>query len=205
MSLTLPNTKRWYLIFGLWLLPLIYMAYLIAINQSGLGADPAKGLVDLSGEIAIYSLIIALSITPVRKLLHQGWLARFRRMSGLFAFFYAFCHFSFYSIFLLQLDLSRIGYEIANRPYILVGAAAVVLYLPLVATSTKAMQRRLKRNWVRLHKLVYVIAVLAVIHVIWLKKLGIYDAKLIASLMALLLGYRLVLAIKPRLFRKSSA
>ena len=67
------------------------------------------------------------------------------------------------------------------------------------------MQRRLKRNWVRLHKLVYVIAVLAVIHVIWLKKLGIYDVKLIASLMALLLGYRLVLAIKPKLFRKSSA
>ena len=95
---SLPNTKRWYLIFGLWLLPLIYMAYLIAIDQSGLGADPAKGLVDLSGEIAIYSLIIALSITPVRKLLHQGWLARFRRMSGLFAFFYALCHFSFYSI-----------------------------------------------------------------------------------------------------------
>jgi len=113
-------------------------------------------------------------------------------MTGLFAFFYALVHFLIYSILLLGLDLSQLGNELTQRPYIIVGFTALLLYVPLAITSTHGWQLRLKRNWVRLHKLVYVIGILAVIHMTWLKKLGLTTTWPYALALVILLGIRIL-------------
>ena len=117
-------------------------------------------------------------------------------MAGLFAFFYAIVHFLVYIGFFLQLDFSRIYQEIIHRPYIIVGAIALILYLPLAITSTKQWQRRLKRNWIKLHKLVYLIGILAVIHMTWLKKVGLMDTWPYALILVVLLLIRLIPKLK---------
>lgn len=184
------------LMFGILLLPFLWMAYQTVLAPQSLGADPAKALVDHSGEWAIRSILFALAITPLRILTGlTGWI-HWRRMAGLFAFFYALVHFLVYIGFFLQLDFSRIYQEIIHRPYIIVGAIALVLYLPLAITSTKEWQRRLKRNWMKLHKLVYLIGILAVIHMTWLKKVGLMDTWPYALILVVLLLIRFIPKLK---------
>jgi sulfoxide reductase heme-binding subunit YedZ len=184
------------LTFGLLLLPLLWMLYQAVLAPQLLGADPAKALVDQTGEWAIRSILFALAITPLRILTGlTGWI-HWRRMAGLFAFFYALAHFLVYIGFFLQLDLSRIYQEIIQRPYIIVGAIALILYLPLVITSTQQWQRRLKRNWIKLHKLVYLIGILAVIHMTWLKKIGLMDTWPYALILMVLLLIRFIPKLK---------
>lgn len=183
------------------LLPFTWMAYAVLLAPQYLGADPAKALVDQSGLWAIRSILLALAITPLRIVSGQAWWIHLRRMTGLYAFFYACIHFAVYSVFLLQLDFSRIATELVQRPYIIVGALALILYVPLAITSTQGWKKTLKRNWVKLHRLVYAIGVLAVIHMTWLKKVGLYDTWPYALILAVLLLIRLY----PLLKRKAAA
>ena len=162
-------------VFVLLLLPALWMLYQAIFAQSLLGPDPAKALVDQSGLWAIRAILLALMVTPLRIVTQQSYLLIYRRMTGLYAFFYALIHFLVYALLLLGGDLAQLGTELIRRPYIVVGFLALLLYVPLAITSTQGWQRRLKRNWVRLHQAVYVIGILAVVHMTWLKKVGLYD------------------------------
>lgn len=179
-------------VFILLLLPALWMIYQALIAPALLGPDPAKSLVDQSGLWAIRAILLSLAMTPLRLLTKQTWWILYRRMTGLYAFFYALIHFLIYSLLLLGADLSRIGEELTRRPYIIVGMIALIFYIPLAITSTHAWQRRLKRNWARLHQLVYVIGILAVVHMTWLKKVGLYDTWPYALILVFLLGIRIV-------------
>ncbi len=159
-------------------------------GSDALGADPIAEIEHRTGLWALRMLMITLAITPLRQLSGKPVLLRFRRMLGLYAFFYACLHFSAY----LGLDLrgywTQIFEEIVKRPYITVGFSAWLLLLPLAITSTKGWIRRLGRNWARLHKLVYGIGVLAVLHFWWLVKSDIREPLLYAVILAVLLGWR---------------
>ena len=158
--------------------------------SDALGADPIAEIEHRTGLWALRMLMITLAITPLRQLTGQPVLIRFRRMLGLYAFFYASLHLAAY----LGLDLrgywAQIFEEIVKRPYITVGFTAWLLLLPLAITSTKGWIKRLGRNWGRLHKLVYVIGVLAVLHFWWLVKSDIREPLLYAGILAVLLGWR---------------
>jgi methionine sulfoxide reductase heme-binding subunit len=160
-------------------------------GSDALGADPVAEVEHRLGLWALRLLMIALAITPLRQLTGQPVLIRFRRMLGLYAFFYACLHFAAY----LGLDLrgywTQIFAEIVKRPYITVGFSAWLLLVPLAITSTKGWIKRLGRNWGRLHKLVYAVGVLAVLHFWWLVKSDIREPLLYASILAALLGWRL--------------
>ena len=155
-----------------------------------LGADPVAEIEHRLGLWALRFLLITLAITPLRQLTGQPVLIRFRRMLGLYAFFYACLHLAAY----LGLDLrgywTQIFEDIVKRPYITVGFAAWLLLVPLAITSTKGWIKRLGRNWSRLHKLVYAIGVLAVLHFWWLVKSDIREPLLYATILAVLLGWR---------------
>lgn len=155
-----------------------------------LGADPVAEIEHRLGLWALRFLMCALAVTPLRQLTGKPVLVRFRRMLGLYAFFYVCLHFAAY----LGLDLrgywTQVFEDIAKRPYITVGFAAWLLLLPLAITSTTGWIRRLGRNWTRLHKLVYAIGVLAVLHFWWLVKSDIREPALYAGILAVLLGWR---------------
>ena len=156
---------------GFLLLPFIWLAYLAWHNM--LGADPAKKLVDETGLWAFRILLLSLSMTPLKNWTGSSIWIHYRRMTGLFAFFYVLMHLCIYIFLLFGAQWAFIGAELIKRPYIIVGFSAFVLLIPLAMTSTKAWQKRLGKNWVKLHKLVYLISILGLIHFIWLKKLGI--------------------------------
>ncbi|HYG04926.1 MAG TPA: protein-methionine-sulfoxide reductase heme-binding subunit MsrQ [Stenotrophomonas sp.] len=159
-------------------------------GSDALGADPVAEIEHRTGLWALRLLLLTLAITPLRQLTGQPVLIRFRRMLGLYAFFYASLHLAAY----LSLDLrgywTQIFEEIVKRPYLTVGFLAWLLLVPLAITSTQGWIRRLKRNWGRLHKLVYAIGVLAVLHFWWLVKSDIREPALYAGLLAVLLGWR---------------
>nr|WP_255656553.1 protein-methionine-sulfoxide reductase heme-binding subunit MsrQ [Lysobacter lactosilyticus] len=163
----------------------------VAQTGSGLGADPVAEIEHFLGLWALRFLMIALAITPLRQLTGQSVLVRFRRMLGLYAFFYACLHFSAFLVLDLRGYWTQIFEEIVKRPYITVGFAAWLLLVPLAITSTKGWIKRLGRNWVRLHKLVYAVGVLAVLHFWWLVKSDIREPALYAGILAVLLGWRL--------------
>lgn len=169
----------------------------------GLGADPVAEIEHRLGLWALRFLMLTLAITPLRQLTGQPVLLRFRRMLGLYAFAYATLHFSAYLVLDLRGYWTQIFEEIVKRPYITVGFAAWLMLTPLALTSTQAAIRRLGRNWARLHRLVYVIAVLAVLHFWWLVKSDIREPALYAGILALLLGWRVWKKISAR--RKAAA
>lgn len=162
-----------------------------ALNDR-LGADPVAALTHQTGEWALRLLLLGLAMSPLRLLLKAAWPIRFRRLIGLYAFFYASLHFAIY----LFLDLgigywSQIGADILKRPFITVGFTAWLLLLPLALTSNRWMMQLLKKNWQRLHRLVYAIAVLAVLHFWWLVKSDIREPMLYALVLTLLLAIRI--------------
>lgn len=182
------------IVFLLFLAPALYYFYAVYLALTGgenlLGPDPASALALATGEWSIRILIASLAITPLRYLLKMPRLWTFRRMIGLFALFYVSLHLLVFLMFLLQWQWADIGTEIIERPYITIGFTAFVLMVPLGLTSTHWAQRKLKRNWKRLHRLVYVINVLAVIHVLWIVRSSYFDALLYGSLVFVLLLYR---------------
>ena len=156
-----------------------------------LGADPVAEIEHRLGLWALRLLLLALAVTPLRQLTGQAALVRFRRMLGLYAFAYASLHFAAW----LALDLrgywTQVFEEIAKRPYITVGFAAWLLLVPLAVTSTQGWMRRLGRRWGQLHRLVYAIAILAVLHFWWIVKSDYREPLLYAAILAVLLGWRL--------------
>lgn len=177
---------------ALWLLCLIPLARLVYLALSGgLGANPIEFITRSTGTWTLVGLLVTLSVTPLRKLSGRAWLIRFRRLLGLFAFFYACLHFTTY-IWLDQFfDPAGIVRDVIKRPFITVGFAAFVLLIPLAATSTQRMMKRLSRNWQRLHRLVYIIASLGVVHYWWLVKKDITQPLIYACVLAVLLAMRL--------------
>ena len=187
MGAVLRNRKLW--LFAACLLPLVRLAILGA--SGGLGANPIEFITHSTGTWTLVGLLATLSVTPLRRLTGRAGLIRYRRMLGLFAFFYACLHFITY-IWLDQFfDLAGIGKDIVKRPFITVGFAAFVLLIPLAATSNHAMMRRLGRHWQQLHRLIYPIAVLGVIHYVWLVKKDVTQPLLFGAVLALLLAMRL--------------
>lgn len=171
------------------LLPLLRLA--LCGLSGGLGVNPIEFITRSTGTWTLVMLLLTLCVTPLRRLSGWSWLVRLRRMLGLFAFFYVCLHFTTY-IWLDQFfDWHSIVKDVYKRPFITVGFSAFVLLLPLALTSTDAMMRRLKRNWGRLHQLVYLIALLAVTHYWWLVKKDITQPAIYAAWLALLLGMRL--------------
>jgi len=160
-----------------------------AVNDT-LGTNPVETMTHETGEWTLRFLLITLMITPLRRLSGNNWLIKLRRMSGLFAFFYACLHFMTYIWFDHYFDWMEIVKDIPKRPFITIGFTAFLLLIPLAATSTNRMMRRLKKNWTRLHKLVYVIAVLGVLHFLWLVKADVLEPLVYAVILLILLGYR---------------
>jgi sulfoxide reductase heme-binding subunit YedZ len=165
----------------------------------GLGANPVERILDVCGTTGLNLLMLTLCVTPIRRGTGINRLVAFRRLLGLFAFFYVALHFSTYTLLDLGLMFQpRFAWDtllvdITERPYITVGFTALVLLIPLAVTSTRALQRRLGRNWAKLHRLVYVAAILGVVHFWWQKKsdADVAEPLLYAFLLAVLLGARL--------------
>jgi methionine sulfoxide reductase heme-binding subunit len=183
-------------VFLLCLAPGAYLAYAVYLAFTGgenlLGPDPAQFLSLETGEWAIRLLILSLAITPLRYLLNWPYAFRFRRMIGLFAYFYVCMHLLVFLMFLLQWEWGAIGREIAERPFITIGFAGFILLTLLALTSFNAAQRKLGRNWKRLHRLTYAASILGVLHVVWIVRSSYFDAVLYGTLVIVLLGYRLL-------------
>ncbi len=174
-------------LFVLSLLPLVRVAYLVLTARA---VNPIELITRSTGTWTLVFLMVTLSITPLRKLTGWNVLIKFRRMLGLFAFFYVFLHFSTYIWLDQSFDFTHILKDIYKRPFITVGFAAFVLMLPLAITSTDSMMRRLRRNWTRLHYAIYPIAILGVLHYWWLVKRDITQPIIYAVILGVLLGYR---------------
>jgi methionine sulfoxide reductase heme-binding subunit len=180
--------------------PLVFVASLVplawllcgAFNLFGesLGADPVKKLEHEFGKTALNFLLLTLLVTPVKNLAGLPHVLRLRRMLGLFAFFYVVLHFTVYLVLDLELNFRTLFADIAKRPYITIGFAALLLLIPLAVTSTNRMMRRLGRRWQKLHRLIYVIAVLGVWHFYWQVKRDVREPLIYAAILAVLLGYR---------------
>jgi sulfoxide reductase heme-binding subunit YedZ len=184
-------------LFAACLVPLARLAWLAA--HGGLGANPIEYVTHSTGWWTLSFLLLTLTVTPLRRLANAAWLLRLRRMLGLFAFFYACLHFTTYVWLDQFFDLGDIAKDVAKRPFITIGFAAFVLLLPLAATSTNAMVRRLgARRWQNLHRLVYVIATLGVAHFWWLVKKDVTEPLWFAALLAALLAWRLAHARRQR-------
>lgn len=178
-------------LFAACLLPLAGLAYSLIADT--LGANPIEALTRGLGDWTLRFLLLTLAVTPLRRLAGVPWLIQLRRMLGLFAFFYAALHFVSY-IWLDQFfDWGEIARDIVKRPFITVGFAAFLLLVPLAATSTNAMVRRLGgRRWRGLHRAVYAIAIFGVLHYWWMVKKDVTQPAIYAVLLAILLGLRLL-------------
>lgn len=178
-------------LFAAALLPLARLFYLGFTD--GLGANPVEFVARSLGTWALVMLCVTLSITPLRWATQWAWLIRLRRMAGLFCFFYAFLHLLAYAVLDHWLDIAAIAADIVKRPFITAGFAAFIMLVPLAATSTNAMVKRLGgRNWQRLHRLVYLIAVVVVLHFWWHKagKNDFAEPTIYALIVGALLGVR---------------
>lgn len=202
------------------LLPLIVLALQLFSEQlnSGpllakfgldpdLGANPIQKLTFTTGDTTLILLCVTLAITPLRRLTGQPWLIKLRRMFGLFAFFYACVHFSIYWVDLFysaqlvnhSLDLAGVFRDVAKRPFVTAGFTALVLMVPLAITSTSGWIRRLGgKRWQQLHRLVYWSAIAGVVHFWWQVKSDIRKPLLFAVIVAVLLGYRAIYALRNR-------
>lgn len=187
---------------AIWAACLAPLALLVlrAFGYAGtLGANPVEHILDVCGTTGLNLLMLTLCVTPIRRSTGINRLVSFRRLLGLFAFFYLALHFSTYAlldlglIFQPQFAWDTLLVDITERPYITVGFTALVLLIPLAITSTRGMQRRLGRNWSRLHRVVYAVAILGVVHFWWQKKsdADVGEPLLYAFLLAVLLGVRL--------------
>ena len=167
---------------------------------AGLGPNPVEALEHGTGDWTLRFLLITLAITPLRKILRVPALIKFRRMFGLFAFFYGCLHFATYIGVDKFFNVHEIFADVVKRKYITVGFAAFVLLIPLAVTSTAGWIRRLGgKRWQALHRLIYISAIAGVIHYLWLVKLDIRTPMEYEAILILLLGYRAFVWLRPRL------
>ena len=177
---------------------LVYGAF-----TDGLTANPIDYLTDTTGTTALACLVLSLTVTPLRRLTGWNELIRLRRMLGLFAFFYACLHLLTWSVLDWFFDVASMASDIVERPFITIGMVTFLLLLSLAVTSTAAMIRRMGKRWLQLHRLAYVAAVTAVVHVWWLVKADIREPRLWAFALGILFGFRLWWALRTRLFLRS--
>jgi sulfoxide reductase heme-binding subunit YedZ len=184
-------------VFALCLVPALLLGW--KALQSELGANPIEFITHWTGDWTIRFLCITLSITPLRKLLRLPELIRFRRMLGLFAFFYASLHFLTWLVLDKFFDWNEIVKDVVKRPFITAGFTAFVLLIPLAVTSTRGSIRRLGgKRWQQIHRLIYVIACAGVVHYYWLVKSDIRLPVFYGAIVAVLLGYRVVDSLMKR-------
>lgn len=185
------------LVFALCLLPFAWLlrgAVLSTMSTNVLGANPAEALIRATGDWTLRFLCLTLAITPLRRIAHQPALARLRRMLGLFTFFYGCLHFLCYSWLDMGLVVDDILRDIAKRPFILVGTIALLLMLPLAATSfNRAVKALGSRRWQLLHRAVYAVVLLGLLHFFWMRsaKSNYAEVAVYAVIVALLLGWRM--------------
>ncbi len=179
------------LVFSACLAPLVLLL-LRAFEVTGLdlGTNPIEELLHELGRWGLKFLLLTLAVTPVRRWTGWSWLIRYRRMLGLFAFFYALLHFLVYMVLDQGMEVRLVIEDILKRPYITLGMTGLLLMIPLAATSTKAMMRKLGRRWKTLHRLVYVVAILGVWHFYWQVKLDTLQPLIYAAILAVLLAAR---------------
>lgn len=163
----------------------------LGIGDLSLGPNPVAELIDTMGKTALNILLITLAVSPLRRLTKWNVFVIYRRMLGLFSFFYLAVHFTAYAVLDLQLAWSTIFVDVTQRPYTVAGMLALLIMIPLAITSTRGFQRRMKRNWSRLHQGVYAIGILAVVHYIWQTKLDMLEPLIYALILTVLLGERL--------------
>ncbi|WP_293777811.1 protein-methionine-sulfoxide reductase heme-binding subunit MsrQ [uncultured Oxalicibacterium sp.] len=178
-------------------LPFLRLAW--AIYADALGANPIEFITRNTGDWTLYLLCITLAVTPLRRVSGWNWLLRLRRMLGLFTFFYATLHFTTFLWFDHFFDLAEMWKDVIRRPFIAVGFAAFVLLIPLAVTSTNAMVKRLGgKRWIWLHRLIYVIALLAILHYWWMKagKNDLEQPLIFGVIVLLLLGMRVVWSLR---------
>ncbi|MGE4241687.1 sulfite oxidase heme-binding subunit YedZ [Ramlibacter sp.] len=181
------------LVFVLSLLPFAWLAYGAFTNN--LGANPAESLIRSTGDWALRFLCLTLAITPLRVMTGTPTLQRIRRMLGLFMYFYVVVHLLCYGGFDMGFDLAEIGRDIVKRPFILVGFAAFLLLTPLAATSfNRAVKALGAKRWQLLHRLVYAVAALAILHFFWMRagKNDFAEVAVYAAILGALLGWRIV-------------
>jgi sulfoxide reductase heme-binding subunit YedZ len=190
-----------------WFKPVIFLACLIPLAllgwkayTSALGANPIEVITHATGDWTLRFLLITLAVTPIRKLTRQLWLICYRRMFGLFAFFYGTLHFLTYIWLDKFFDLHEMLHDVAKRRFITVGFTGFVLLIPLAITSTTGWIRRLGgKRWQALHRLIYFSAIAGVIHYWWLVKADIRDPMKYGAILAVLLGYRIAVWAGPKL------
>lgn len=183
-------------VFCVCLIPFFYLFLQLLLNN--LGPDPGDALSLETGEWTLRFLIATLAITPARQLAGIKSLNRYRRMIGLFVLFYAICHFLVFMMFILGFRWLALYQEILERPYITVGFSAFLILVALGVTSPKAMVRKLGKNWKRLHRLVYVAAVLGMVHMVWILRSDFGEALLYGIIISGLLVYRVVHHLRVR-------
>ena len=192
------------LVFVLLLAPFGYGVLQVALIVAGqpheLGADPAKALVLFTGEWSIRLILAGLAVTTLARMTGYTQIMRFRRMVGLFAFFYVTVHLSSYLGFLLGLRFDELIVDVIKRPYITVGFLAWLMLVPLAATSNRFMVRKLGRRWRILHRLVYPVSMLCVLHVLWQARADLGEPIVYGAVLAGLLGergYRTLVSRRP--------
>jgi len=193
----------WWVLFLLALSPALYYWTLFTVDPRSLGVDALEVVLEGMGKWALWMLLITLSCSPLSR--HTAFKAvRYRRMLGLYCFFYASCHLATYLFGWIELDWRVFVEDLGKRPFIYLGMLAWVGLLVLAATSPKAMVRRLKKNWKRLHRVIYLLIVLALIH-FWLQsRVSSFEAWLYTLLAVVLLGGRLVVKLRARRSGKAS-
>jgi sulfoxide reductase heme-binding subunit YedZ len=179
----------WWLVFLAALSPSVWIIYKALFGL--LGADPAKEIVDFLGLWGLRFLLITLSVTTLRVWFGVRWLISFKRMLGLFCFYYVVLHLLGTLTFLMGWRLDLFVKEVTERPYIILGVVAFLMLLPLAVTSTKGWQLRLGRNWKRVHRFVYTASFFAVMHLVLLIRASYWEATLYSLLLLILLGQRL--------------
>jgi methionine sulfoxide reductase heme-binding subunit len=195
-----------------WFKPVVFVAGLTPLGLLGwraysdnLGANPIEAITHATGDWTLIFLLITLAITPLRKLTGQHWLVRFRRMLGLFAFFYGALHFLTYVWLDKFFDVHEMLADVAKRRFITAGFTAFLLLIPLAVTSTRGWIRRLGgRRWNLLHRLIYASAVAGVVHYVWLVKADLRKPLQYALVLAVLLGYRVAAWLAPKAGKPAS-
>ncbi|MBL4801523.1 MAG: sulfoxide reductase heme-binding subunit YedZ [Emcibacter sp.] len=171
---------------------LIWQGWLLYDFQDNmLTANPIKFIHHYTGDWTIRFILLGLAITPLRKIFGWNKLVKFRRMIGLYAFFYVILHFLNYVVLDYYFDWATIYKEIIKRPAITFGMVGILFLLPLAVTSTKGWIKRLGRNWVKLHRLIYLVGILAITHNMMMVKADLFQPLIHGAILALLLGYRL--------------
>ena len=181
-------------LFLLLLAPLAMLAY--RFYSEGFGANPIETINRFTGDWALRILLLTLAISPLIRITRWNNIIQYRRMVGLFAFFYVCVHLTSYIVLDQFFDFNAIIDDVFKRPFITAGFSSFILLIPLAITSTNKMVERLQYRWIQLHRLVYLIAMLAVLHFWWMVKVDTREPMVYAIILAVLLGFRLVYFIK---------